>query len=202
MFGFAMFVLPPIYDVFCEITGLGGKTDGRYAEQRYDAPKGEVDKERIVKIQFVATNNGAMPWEFKPLTYEMKVHPGESQKVAFYARNTTRRDMVGQAIPSVTPISAAKFLHKTECFCFNQQPLKAGEEADLPLVFVIDADLPKTVNTITLSYTLFDVTNKAGNKAKSDAPLIGKKVNTVSETSTKAVDDKATQQAAKLVGLN
>lgn len=159
MFGFAMFIMPPLYDVFCEITGLGGKTEGRYAEQNAAQQK-EIDLERTVKVQFVSTNNGAMPWEFEPLTYEVKVHPGQPQKIAYYARNTTRRDMVAQAIPSVTPISAAKFLRKTECFCFNEQPLKAGEAAELPLVFFIDADLPKTVNTITLSYTLFDITEQ------------------------------------------
>jgi cytochrome c oxidase assembly protein Cox11 len=30
MFVFAIFVLPPLYDLFCEITGIGGKTDGAY----------------------------------------------------------------------------------------------------------------------------------------------------------------------------
>ena len=169
MFCFALFVLPPLYDVFCEITGLGGKTSGPYTQEQGAQQQGAqqngteqrpVDLERVIKVQFVATNNGAMPWEFKPLVYEVKVHPGQAQKVAFYARNATRRDMVAQAIPSVTPISAAKFLHKTECFCFNSQPLKAGEAADLPLVFFIDAELPRTVNTITLSYTLFDITEQ------------------------------------------
>ena len=155
MFGFALFVMPPLYDVFCDITGIGGKTAGRY-----EAQQNTVDKERVVKVQFVATNNGAMPWQFKPLVHEIEVHPGESHEVEFYARNTSRRDMVAQAVPSVTPASAAKFLNKTECFCFNQQGLKAGEDANLPLVFFVDAELPRTVNTITLSYTLFDVTEK------------------------------------------
>ncbi|MBQ0798042.1 MAG: cytochrome c oxidase assembly protein [Porticoccaceae bacterium] len=176
MFCFALFVLPPLYDVFCEITGLGGKTSGPYTQEQGAQQNGAqqngteqrpVDLERVVKVQFVATNNGAMPWEFKPLVQEVKVHPGQAQKVAFYARNATRRDMVAQAIPSVTPISAAKFLHKTECFCFNNQPLKAGESADFPLVFFIDAELPRTVNTITLSYTLFDIT-KQGTEQKAE----------------------------------
>lgn len=155
MFGFAMFVMPPLYDVFCEITGLGGKTGGRFV-----AEQPEVDLERVVKVQFVTTNNGAMPWEFRPLADAVRVHPGESHRIEFYARNGTERDMVAQAIPSVTPANAAQYLHKTQCFCFDQQPLKAGAEANMPVVFFIDPALPPGVNTVTLSYTLFDVTDR------------------------------------------
>jgi len=75
--------------------------------------------------------------------------------------------MVAQAIPSLTPFSAAEYFHKTECFCFNQQPLEAGKEADMPLVFIVDRDLPKSVKTITLSYTLFDVTGRTTNATAS-----------------------------------
>lgn len=155
MFAFAVFVMPPLYDVFCEITGLGGKTGGPYLA---GAP--QVDAERIVKVQFVTTNNGAMPWEFRPPAEEIRVHPGESTRVTFYARNVTQHDMVAQAIPSVTPANAAQYLHKTECFCFNRQPLQAGADAQMPVVFFVDPKLPESVRTITLSYTLFDVTDR------------------------------------------
>ncbi len=153
MFIFAVFVLPPIYDVFCEITGLGGKTGGRY-----EVVDAGVDNSRTVKVQFVTTNNGAMPWEFSPLVYQVEVHPGEATEAMFFAKNRTSKDMVAQAIPSITPLNAAAFFHKTECFCFNQQPLAAGAEAELPLVFIVDRDLPRAIKTITLSYTLFDIT--------------------------------------------
>jgi cytochrome c oxidase assembly protein subunit 11 len=160
MFLFAIFVLPPIYDVFCEVTGLGGKTGGQYV-----AEDAGIDTSRTVKVQFVATNNAAMPWQFKPLLNEVEVHPGEAVPAQFWAKNSTRRDMIAQAIPSISPSNAARYFHKTECFCFNQQPLTAGEEAELPLVFIVDRDLPRSVNTITLSYTLFDVTGKVEESA-------------------------------------
>ena len=154
MFLFALFVMPPLYNMFCEITGIGGKTGGPYV-----ASEAGVDTSRQVKVQFVATNNGAMPWQFSPKVFEVSVHPGEPTEVAFYAKNSTHRNMVAQAILNVTPFNAAEYFHKTECFCFNQQPLKAGEDAELPLVFIVDRDLPKAITTITLSYTLFDITN-------------------------------------------
>lgn len=155
MFAFAVFVMPPLYNVFCEITGIGGKT----AEQ-YVAAQPAVDEGRSVKVQFVTTNNGAMPWKFAGPGEAVRVHPGESKRVVFYARNGTERDMVAQAIPSVAPANAAQYLHKTECFCFNRQPLKAGADAQMPVVFFVDPALPESVKTITLSYTLFDVTDR------------------------------------------
>lgn len=160
MFVFAVFVMPPLYDVFCEVTGIGGKTGGPY-----QVVEAGIDESRTVKVQFVATNNGAMPWDFSPVIHELKVHPGEPVETRFFAKNRTGKDMVAQAIPSVTPFSASAFFHKTECFCFNQQPLAAGAEADLPLVFIVDRDLPKAINTITLSYTLFDITDRAQSAA-------------------------------------
>ena len=151
-FGFALI---PLYDVFCDITGLNGKTN----EQAYIPANQLVDTSRSVKVQFVATNNESMPWEFKPEVFELEVHPGEEIRTTFYARNPLGRDMVAQAIPSVSPGKAAAYFHKTECFCFNNQPLEAGESADMPLSFIVDRDLPSSVRTITLSYTLFDITD-------------------------------------------
>ncbi|MDG1474980.1 MAG: cytochrome c oxidase assembly protein, partial [Porticoccaceae bacterium] len=150
MFMFAIFVLPPLYDLFCEITGIGGKTAGAYT-----ATDIKVDTSRQVEVQFVATNNATMPWDFYPVEHKVLVHPGESREIVFYAKNLTGKDMVGQAIPNVLPNNAADYFHKTECFCFNNQPLAAGDEADLAVVFIIDPDLPASVNTVTLSYTIF-----------------------------------------------
>ena len=155
MFMFAIFVLPPLYDLFCEITGIGGKTGGAYT-----ATEITVDTSREVEVQFVATNNATMPWDFYPVEHKVIVHPGESKEIIFYAKNRTGKDMVGQAIPNVLPNNAADYFLKTECFCFNNQPLAAGEEADLAVVFIIDPDLPASVNTVTLSYTIFDITDR------------------------------------------
>jgi cytochrome c oxidase assembly protein subunit 11 len=155
MFVFAVWVMPPIYDVFCEITGLNGKTGSRY-----EAVSGGIDTSRTITVQFVATNNEGMPWEFGPEVRTVKVHPGEQTRINYLAHNRTGKDMIGQAIPSLTPFKAATYFHKTECFCFEQQILKAGETAELPMFFIVDLDLPAHIRTITLSYTLFDVTER------------------------------------------
>ena len=156
MFAFAVFVMPPLYNLFCDILGIGGKTGSAY--QAVDV---EVDTSRSVEVQFVAMKNETMPWDFYPQETSVSVHPGESRSVIFYAHNRTGKDMVGQAIPNLVPFNVADYFHKTECFCFNNQPLASGEEADLELVFIVDPDLPTSINTLTLSYTLFDITDRS-----------------------------------------
>ncbi len=154
-FGFA---LVPLYDVFCEVTGINGKTSG----ERYEGvTAGKVDESRTVRLQFVASTNAEMPWEFRPGEFELVVHPGEVRDTVYLARNLAERDMVGQAVPSVSPGLAAKYLHKVECFCFQQQPLAAGAEAELPLRFMIDPEIPEDIHTLTLSYTLFNADRAA-----------------------------------------
>jgi cytochrome c oxidase assembly protein subunit 11 len=158
MFAFAIFVMPPLYNLLCEITGIGGKTKGSY-----EAVDVRVDTSREVVVQFIAANNADMPWDFYPMQTRVTVHPGEPTNVEFFARNKTQSDMVGQAIPGVVPFNAADYFHKTECFCFNSQPLAAGEEAQLALTFIVDPDLPESINSLTLSYTLFDITSSVSN---------------------------------------
>jgi cytochrome c oxidase assembly protein subunit 11 len=157
MFGFG-FALVPIYNSLCQTLGINGKTNNQAIA--YDPRTASIDQNRTVIVEFVATKNGSVPWDFYPKTRKLAVHPGEIAKLAFYAENKTRHRMTVQAIPSVTPGIAAKYLKKTECFCFTQQTLNGHEAMDMPLLFHLDVDLPANVKTITLAYTLFDVTDR------------------------------------------
>lgn len=160
-FGFAMV---PLYEVFCEITGINGKTGGRYEATLVE----ERDENRKVKVQFLAQNGADMPWAFRPVSRSIEVHPGEQVTVNYFAQNPTDRAMVGQAVPSLSPSEGTRYFHKTECFCFNQQPLKAGESVEMPLVFIVDRDLPEHITKLTLSYTLYeqDVAPEVSAKAR------------------------------------
>jgi len=101
-----------------------------------------------------------MPWDVEPMSFALDVRPGEAINSAFLAENPPAAYMAGQAIPSMAPKNALNYFHKTECFCFEQQILAPGENAELGIQFIVDQDLPKAVKTITLSYTLFDVTDR------------------------------------------
>lgn len=153
MFGFG-YAMVPLYSVLCSTLGINGKTGNQVA-----LDDSGIDESRTITIQFLATTNAYIPWEFRPRLRTIRLHPGENKTVAYFARNNTDHEMIVQAIPSVTPGVAAKYLKKTECFCFTQQKMKGQQEMDWPLLFHIDRNVPKNIHTITLAYTLFDVTD-------------------------------------------
>ncbi len=154
MFGFG-YALVPIYDVFCDITGLNGKTESVATEEiNY-----EIDKNREITIEFITSLNESTPMVFRSETKKMKIHPGQYYTVNFYAENKTDKKMVARAIPSVSPGAAAEYLKKTECFCFSEQTFEPKEGKSMPVRFVIDPALPAQYKTITLAYTFFDNTD-------------------------------------------
>jgi cytochrome c oxidase assembly protein subunit 11 len=169
MFGFG-FALVPLYDVFCDITGINGKT-GRIELE--EALSQKVDEERLVTVEFLASVNSDLPWEFRPMVRKIKVHPGEVTEVNYFARNKTENPVAGQAIPSLAPGLAAKYFNKTECFCFTRQTLGPGESKEMPLRFVVDPELPGNVRTVSLSYTFYQAKpDESGNTISmgSDTP--------------------------------
>ena len=153
MFGFG-FALVPLYEVFCDVTGVNAKIGAEAAPTEGYA----IDPNREITLEFVTSVNGKTPLRFAAETAKMKVIPGKSYRVHFSAENLADRKMIGQAVPSITPGLATEYLKKTECFCFSQQEFKAGEKKIMPVQFVIDPKLPKKYKSVTLSYTFFDVT--------------------------------------------
>ena len=151
MFGFG-YALVPLYDVLCEITGLGGRT-GVVAASALD---GGVDTNRTIKVQFLGSVNSRLPWEFRPNITSMEVHPGQVYETTYFARNLSKTVTVGQARPSVAPAIASLHFNKTECFCFVEQEFAPGEARDMPVRFVLSRDLPADIATVTLSYTFFN----------------------------------------------
>ena len=162
MFGFG-FAMVPLYDVFCDVTGLNGKTSG----EAIVADNLQVDTSRAIEVEFVANLNADMPWEFKPLQHSVTVHPGEPTRIEYVAVNRTNRVITGQAVPSVAPGQAAEYFQKTECFCFTEQKLEPGEEKRMPVIFVVDPALPEEVSQLALSYTFFVKPSGAADKTAS-----------------------------------
>jgi cytochrome c oxidase assembly protein subunit 11 len=162
MFGFG-YALVPLYDVFCEVTGLNGKTGDQVVLQEQQV----VDESRLVKVVFLASLNESMPWRFKPEQSFIEVHPGKPTTVNYIAKNISDKNLTGQAVPSVAPGLAAAYFQKTECFCFTQQELKPGEEKIMPVTFIVDSQLPEKMNELILSYTFF--TSKQQDRDSSDS---------------------------------
>ena len=165
MFAFG-YALIPIYKHICEMTGINILSlserqvpgNGAAGKQAGLPANSQVDLSRTITVEFDANVRG--PWEFKPAQRSLQVHPGELATVMYEFQNVQNRRMAAQAIPSYAPHQAAPHFNKLECFCFNQYTLDAGEKKQWPVVFVIDPKLSKDVNTITLSYTFFEVGGK------------------------------------------
>jgi cytochrome c oxidase assembly protein subunit 11 len=154
MFAFG-FALVPLYDVFCDITGFGGKTSRIAALAPSDEPVADAD--RTVRVEFLASVPSGSPWSFSPSVTHVNVHPGELFQAHYEARNLTGQALVAQAVPSVAPGTAAKYFRKFECFCFTQQAFAPNEVRDLTVSFVLDPSLPDHIDTVSLSYTFFAV---------------------------------------------
>lgn len=159
MFGFG-YAMIPLYRHICEITGINILAFGEKEVPGGSTAKGnsQIDYTRTITVEFDANAHG--PWEFKPETASVQVHPGELATVMYEFQNVQKRRMAAQAIPSYAPRNAAPYFNKLECFCFNQYTLDPGEKKRWPVVFVIDPKMPKDVHTITLSYTFFEVGGK------------------------------------------
>lgn len=156
MFGFG-FALVPLYDVMCDALGINGKTNSEAQIQ----PQGmEVDSSRVIHVEFMAHINQGVDWELRPKQASMDVHPGQVIQTAYVAVNRSSERMIGQAVPSVSPGLAASHFNKIECFCFQQQGLDSQQTAELPLIFYIEPNVPASIHTLTLSYTLFDITER------------------------------------------
>ena len=151
MFAFGFLVLPPLYNLFCEITGFGGRSNTTAAVVA-EAP----DLSRTVRIEFVTTVNNYAPWRLEPVVESMTVNPGRMYYATFNATNLSDVARVGQAVPSLAPAIASEHFQKIECFCFSSQEFVANESRSLPLQFIVSPDLPEYVDTITLSYTYFE----------------------------------------------
>ena len=155
MFGFC-YMLVPLYELVCKKEGINGKSANTASLIR---PSMKIDYSRTIQVRLLTTLHGALKFKFVSLQPMITIHPGEAKLVYFYAENTTGNEITVQAIPSITPIDAARFLKKTQCFCFTQQYFFNHEKADMPVYFFIDPDLPKNIKEITLSYTLFDASH-------------------------------------------
>lgn len=150
MFGFG-FALVPLYEKICQVTGINQLV------KRDEPSSTQVDTSRLVTVEFDSNVRGEIAWQLVPLERKVKAHPGELIQVVYELKNPTAISAEGQAIPSYGPQVAAQYVKKLDCFCFSKQPIPAGQTRRLPVVFVIDPALPRDVNTITLSYTMFEV---------------------------------------------
>jgi cytochrome c oxidase assembly protein subunit 11 len=148
------FALVPVYRIACEkVAGIRLQKGPAGTEHVQGIL--ENDK-RVVTVEFDGSVNSALPWGFHPSKLSMQVHPGQLYSTTYWAKNDSDHAIVGNAAPSIAPALASGYFNKTECFCFTQQTLQAGEQKLMPVRFIVDPALPADVTTLTLSYTFYN----------------------------------------------
>jgi cytochrome c oxidase assembly protein subunit 11 len=155
MFAFG-FALIPLYDIFCEVTGIRSPIVATDAA----AIKEQPEQSRTIRLEMLANTNGAAPWEFQPENDSLQVKTGLMQEIDYIAVNLTGEQLTAVATPDIRPAEAAKYFKKIECFCFNEQEFTANEEKTMGVRFYIEPDLPAHIDTITLAYTLYEKPGK------------------------------------------
>jgi cytochrome c oxidase assembly protein subunit 11 len=156
MFGFG-YALVPFYYQICKAWNVGS------LEEKAEVPANtQIDRSRTVTIELDSNAHGQLPWRFKPLVNHVDVHPGQLTLVEYEVVNERAASVTGQAVASYGPEFAGEYFKKIDCFCFTQQTLAANERRRLPVVFVVDPKLPRHVNTISLSYTFFEIAGRGG----------------------------------------
>lgn len=156
MFLFGVFAMPPLYDKFCEITGIG-----EAAIEVADSAPLVSTTDRTVKVRFDATTNSGLNWAFKPALPSAQVQVGKAATAAYVVTNQEAAALAGRAVFNVTPPEAARYFVKTQCFCFSRQELAGGETREMPVYFYIKEDLPDTIEELTLAYTFFKIDEEA-----------------------------------------
>jgi cytochrome c oxidase assembly protein subunit 11 len=170
VFGFGMvYAAVPLYRAFCRYTGYGGYVKQSTLERlRQDAEENKKIPQRMLRVVFDTSTAMGMPWTFEPLQPSMNVLTGESALAFFVAENKLDKPVIGVATYSVNPQTAAKYFNKIQCFCFDEQRLKAKEKVDMPVLFVVDPKFcldpeMKDVKELILSYIFFPTEHELGN---------------------------------------
>jgi len=168
----------PLYRAFCSATGFSGTpmTDPtRFTPDRlYTTPESAARKP--ITVHFEATASDELKWKFTPQQRSVKVVPGETALAFYTAENWGKDDVIGIATYNTTPAKVAPYFAKIECFCFEQQKIRAGETVDLPVFFFIDRDIidepnMDDIDDVVLSYTFFKARRNQQGHLEPDAPL-------------------------------
>ena len=161
--GVLMYYAVPLYNMFCQVTGIGGTTQRAAASQSVE----QIDRE--ITVQFATQVQPDLPWEFRPEQRKVTIDLGERKTVYFRATSNAEREIVGHAAYNVTPLKVGEYVNKIECFCFTEERLGAGESVRMPVQLFVSPELANDIDTdevqtITLSYTFFESTDPEGAK--------------------------------------
>jgi cytochrome c oxidase assembly protein subunit 11 len=158
MMGVLMYYAVPLYNMFCQVTGIGGTT------QRAEAADAREVVDETITLRFSTEVQPDLPWDFYPEKRSVRLKLGEPKTVFFRAESRADEAIVGHAAYNVTPLKIGRYVNKIECFCFTQEKLGPGESVRMPVQVFVSPDMLKDsttdeVRTITMAYHFFRAAN-------------------------------------------
>jgi cytochrome c oxidase assembly protein subunit 11 len=102
--------------------------------------------------------------EFYPKKSKIEVQNGKNITINYVAKNISVNNIIINNEFIANPPKIKDYLEMVECLCFQNQPIKVGEEVLMPVNFRINPniekdDLLKNLKEITLSYKPYLVDN-------------------------------------------
>ncbi len=163
MFGFG-FALIPLYDVFCQVTGINGKYYSIMDKASFEAAsKTDLEViEKVVPLRLLADADSRDVWNFTPQQSQLQIQAGKMITTYYEITNNQDTQVTIQAVPSISPGEWAEYLVKIECFCFNQQNIPPHTTVRLPLQVTLSSKAPEEVNHLSLSYRIYQSDSLGG----------------------------------------
>ena len=152
MFSFA-YANVPLFKLFCERFGIGGAGKAQ-GPQMVSSSTGPI-LDRDVQVKFMGVAASGLPVRFGPSEPLVRVIPGRPVHLGYTFTNLSDDSVFFRAVHSIAPQNAAREFQLLQCFCFEDQALAPRETRTLPVYFALTPRLPRDVNEVQLSYTLF-----------------------------------------------
>ena len=116
---------------------------------------------QLISVNLITSVHSSLPWNFKALKSNVKVQVGEVTTIKYLVENIGNEETSAIATFAYFPNQFGKYVNKINCFCYDVQTLKSGEQTTYTLVFFIDPEVTKdsktkSIKEVTIQFTFFD----------------------------------------------
>ena len=115
----------------------------------------------FINVSLITSVHPSLPWKFSAKEPNIIIKPGEVKTIEYIVENPSNRTTFGVATFQYHPKELGNYFTKLNCFCFDKQTLKAGENNKYSLVILIDPEVTKDSKTkdikeVIMQFTFFD----------------------------------------------
>ena len=115
----------------------------------------------FINVRLITSVHPSLPWKFSTKEPNVKIKPGEVKTIEYIVENLSNKTTFGVATFQYHPKELGNYFTKLNCFCFDKQILKAGENSKYSLVILIDPEVTKDSKTkdikeVIMQFTFFD----------------------------------------------